>query len=54
MNSKRVLAVLAGLFLVCGTLALMGNNAWEGPPITGLTFIVLGTACVAFLAYLKR
>lgn len=53
MTSRRALAVLATVFLILGGIGLFvyaTETVHDGAPIASLTLLVLGTACVAFLA----
>ena len=54
MTSRRVLMALAALFLILGFLGLALRSSYEPEPVVPIAFLVLGTACVAFLAYLSR
>lgn len=55
MNSRRMLAIVAGTFLVLGLLGVAFNNGpYDGTPIVSITFLVLGTLSLGWLAYLKR
>lgn len=57
MKNKPIF-LLAIVFFVLGGLGLafdaMESTYRETPPIASLTFIVLGTACVMFRAYLQK
>jgi hypothetical protein len=52
MNARRVLVVLSGLFLLLGIAGLVFRSPDGSEPVVPIVLLVLGTAAVAFLAYL--
>jgi hypothetical protein len=60
MNSRRMLAILAGTFLVFGAIGSffhMTKTSFDpddGAPVLTMTFLTLGTGCIAFIAWLRK